>query len=157
MHQHAADYKIVHVTLIWNWRLAHSPRHLRRNVPAGSGRLAMVRRVRRVHRRDVFIALNRRRCTGKTAEDAAALGRTANELEQENHARERGYRVDVLPYGVAVAGLSCLLLAAACALGGLAAHRAVALAACRCTCTMSTAISAGVTPAMRAAWPIVRG
>ncbi len=119
----------------------------------------MVRRVRRVHRRDVFNALDRRRCTGKTAEDAAALGRAANELEQENHARERDYRVYVLPYGVAhaVAGLSCLLLAAVCALGGLAAHRAVALAACRCTCTMSTAISAGVTPAMRAAWPIVRG
>lgn len=115
----------------------------------------MVRRVRRVHRRDVFIALNRRRCTGKTAEDAAALGRAGNELEQENHAREKDYRVDVLPHGVA--GLSCLLLAAACAFGGLAAHRAVALAACRCTCTMSTAISAGVTPAMRAAWPIVRG
>ena len=111
MHQHAADYKIVHVTLIWNWRLVHSPRHLRRNVPSGSGLRAMVRRVRRIHRRDVFIPLNRRRCTGKTGEDAAALGHTANELEQESHARVKDDRVDVLPYGVA--GLSCLLLAAA--------------------------------------------
>ena len=112
----------------------------------------MVRRVRRVQRRDVLIVLDRRRCTGKTAEDAAALGRTANELEQESHARGKEHRVHVPPR--AVAGVCCFLLAAA---GALVAHRAVALAACRCTCTMSTAMSAGVTPAMRAACPIVRG
>lgn len=98
-------------------------------------------------------------CTGQAAQESLVVRRAANEEEQENHAHCENERVDTLPQA-GVSAVACLCRfprTAAFALSLIAAHRTAALAICRRTCTIRTAMSAGVTPAIRAACPIVRG